>query len=494
MLVKKNTLLSAAIALALAACGGGSSTTSAGGGTTGGGTTGGGTVITAQSNGTAVDGYLEGSTVTCQDGSGTPPITTTKADGTYVFATACSAPITVSGGLNNVAPGVQYVFKSELKSPAGSSVVTPLTTLIPATAEGLAALKKSLGMEGSAIDLTKTDPADGSNFGLLKTTQAMQTLMQSMADTFGGSYATIAASLSNNMADPLAAPLFLAGGAIDTSILMKLVSAAALAATGSPIDPSLLASMVSDLQEQAQKFSQATSLDALTNIAVQLQNPNAPKIDLTANTKFLALQNDSISFNKTKTKPGTPIALADFAAGAATISGLRTIDLEFDVSRMPTIDAQVGMFLELVEQGGQGRTLQIMIDKVNTKLIDGQLSIDANGAKVYVYGLTSNGSEISLTLNDLTFNPVSGDVSSKNTANFNFDDIVNRVLNSSNNTTSTTAAKFTGITGTFATKIIVSNLNIRHEDSSKFNLTSATVTKSGQTITGRTITGLLNIQ
>lgn len=472
MIIKKNTLLSAAVALALAACGGSSYT----------------------NGGTAIDGYLEGSTVTCLDGSGNTA--TTKANGTYSFATACNAPVSISGGSNHVSADVSYAFKGALKAPMGSSVVTPLTTLIPATPEGLAALKNSLRL-GSSTDLTKVDPVSAAAKGdisLFKTTLTMQSLMQGMTDAFGGDYAVVAASASTSLANTAAAPLFLEGGTLDPAVLTSLVAAAGLAATGHAIDPALLASLVSDLEEQAEKFLQATSLDGLTNLAVQFQNPDAPAIDPTASTKFLALQDDSISFNKTKTKPGTTTTLAAFNAGTAQVSGLTTIDLEFDLSRMPVVDAPVGMFLELVEQGGQGRTLQLLIDKVAIKLDStGQLNIDANGAKVYVYGKTGDGSEINMTLNDLTFNPVSGDSSVKNKASFNFDQIVNRVIQSANNTTSTTAAKFTSITGSFATKIIVSNVNIRHEDGSKFDLDTAVVNNSTATITGRSITGVLNV-
>jgi len=116
-------------------------------------------------NGKGVDGYLDGATVFIdldrdgvQDANETNS-TTTDSQGNFSLSTAASDYfITMTGG-TDIATG--KAFYGVLQAPAGSSVVTPLTTLL---ANGLSQsdLQTAFGLD-SSIDLTTTDPVAGAS-------------------------------------------------------------------------------------------------------------------------------------------------------------------------------------------------------------------------------------------------------------------------------------------------------------------------------------------
>ena len=84
--------------------------------------------------GVAVDGYLKAATATCDtngDGvasAGEVSVTTT-AVGKYTFPDGCNSVVIVTGGIDI---DTDAEFKGVLKAPAGSTVATPLTTLLVA--------------------------------------------------------------------------------------------------------------------------------------------------------------------------------------------------------------------------------------------------------------------------------------------------------------------------------------------------------------------------
>lgn len=475
MLVKKNTLLTAAIALALTACGS--------------------SYTPPTNSGKAVDGYLKDSTVTCV---GTGATTKTGATGDFTFSPACDGAVTVTGG-TNIDTG--FPFTGKLKAPAGSTIVSPLTTLVAGlNATQTAALLVSLGLP-AGTDLTKTDPADGQHLALQKATLAVQQIIQKMANSFGtllnstdisGLYATIATSVATELTKVGAAPLLSSTGVVNTALL-STVATSAVTAVGAQttITTTNLAALADQIGVQAQQFMQATSTADLANVTTTLQNPAAAPIDTTAAAKYLALKGDAISINGTLTTAGTPYTLAQFATGVS-LSDFSTIGLEFDVSTTPVVDTTVALFLEATEVGGAARQLQVMIDKVAIKLTNGQLSVvPASTAKVFVHGHTTNGTDINLTLNDLTFKPLT--VTSTNKINLNLDVIIDKMIASSANTT---GIKFNNVKGgTFATKIVVADLNIRHADGAALNTYSVAVSGSSvaTNITGHGIAGQLTI-
>ncbi len=189
------------------------------------------------SSGFAVDDYLSGATVTCDtNGNGAADAgevtVSTDSSGFFKFATACSASIVVVGG-TNVDTGLPFTGK--LKAPAGSTVVTPLTTLL---AEGMSAeqVAKSLGLPAST-DFLNTDPAlkkDGApvNADLLKKTLAFQQLAQKTMEVFAA-----LASAGGNAAKPAIYSEVLAGMATEMRRGVVLVS-------GTTTDESVIAALV----------------------------------------------------------------------------------------------------------------------------------------------------------------------------------------------------------------------------------------------------------
>lgn len=450
------------------------------------------------SSGKAVDGYLGGATAICDVNNNGVADTgeatvTTSATGVYTFSPACDSTIVVKGG-TNIDTG--FVFKGQLKAPAASTVVTPLTTLITGkTPAEVAATLASLGLPADT-DLTKTDPADGKHFELMKVTLVVQQIVQQLANTFASVmgttdtatlYLKVAEATAKTLASAGNTPLISTSGVVNTAVLRDISTAAVTSAgAAEKISTANLDALADQVAVQAQSFAQATSPDILLSTTKQLQNPSAPLPDVTAGSKFLALEGDALSFN------GTAVPLATLATGI-TVDNFTSLGIQFDTSRGPVVNTSVGMFLELSEQaGGEDRKLQIMIDKVDVAVSTaGAISIaPAATAKVYVYGHTSNGTDVNMTLNDLTFKPLTV---VDNKVSLNFDAIVNKVLASSSNTTSTTASKFTNITGNFNTKIVVSNLNIRHDTTEGAAFDSYTVSVSGSsvptTMTGRGIVG-----
>ncbi len=140
-------------------------------------TTGTGTTTTTAStvSGQAIDGYIVGATVFADaNGNGVldsgEAFTTTGANGAFTL-TGGSGPLILTGGID-VSTGQE--FKGELMAPEGSTVVTPLTTLVQTlVSNGNAAsataaetqVKSAFGLSNS-IDLSSFDPVAGVENGV----------------------------------------------------------------------------------------------------------------------------------------------------------------------------------------------------------------------------------------------------------------------------------------------------------------------------------------
>jgi Putative flagellar system-associated repeat len=121
--------------------------------------------------GSVVDGYLSGATVFIDvDGDGVldsnEPNAKTDSNGDFVLPAGVSGEIVAFGG-TDISTGLP--FKGVLKAPAGSTVVTPLTTLmadlVSSTVNADQAqtlVLRSLGLESldASVDLTTLDPVD----------------------------------------------------------------------------------------------------------------------------------------------------------------------------------------------------------------------------------------------------------------------------------------------------------------------------------------------
>jgi hypothetical protein len=475
MFVKKTTLLSAAVLLTLAACGDSTRDVPA--------------VPVTTSSGIAVDGYLDTANVLCV---GSNVTVKTNNKGVFTFSPACTSAMTVTGG-TNVDTG--FAFKGTIKGPANSAVLSPLTTLLVAmTPAETAILLTNLGLP-AGTDLTKIDPVLPANFPVLKVTLAIQQIAQQFANTFAtlqgstdvaGTYAKVAAAIAAQLLTP-GSVLFDANGVVNATVLGNIATKAA-ASSALTIDATKLAAIATQIGVQAQQFSTAASAGAVADLAKALQNPAAKPIDTTASTKYLAVTADTLRFEDQF------VTLAQFAAGV-TVNNLDTIGIPFTAVDSPAVDTVSSVFMELAEEGGKGRKLQVMIDKVAFKLSSaGVLTVEpATGAQVYVFGHTTNGTDINLTLKDLTFNPLT--VGANNMLKLDFDSIMDKAVASANDTTNTTTEKFTNITGTFATKIVVSNLNLRHADGSAFTTVSGAIsgTTTAPAISGAGIVGKLTL-
>lgn len=134
-------------------------------------------VVAALQNGSVIDGYLKGATVFIdKDGDGIldadEPSTTSADDGSYSLPGGVAGNIVAFGGTDI---DTNLSFKGVLKAPAGSTVVTPLTTMIAdlttstfSAAQAKEKVLKALGLGAlnSQVDLLNFDPvlaAAGSN-------------------------------------------------------------------------------------------------------------------------------------------------------------------------------------------------------------------------------------------------------------------------------------------------------------------------------------------
>jgi hypothetical protein len=185
--------LSTAIVLSMTGCSGGSSSDAVSG------------AVGVISSGIAIDGILVGSTVcidvnknaTCDSGE---PTAITGADGKFTLpATTLTGPLLLVGGvdLSTNAP-----FTGKLKAPAGSTVVTPLTSAVQALVEsGSTAeeaqtnVKAAMGLTGVDVNLTSFDPYNSvsdANITVAQNAQkvlAQQTKLQVLIHTISASVA-----------------------------------------------------------------------------------------------------------------------------------------------------------------------------------------------------------------------------------------------------------------------------------------------------------------
>jgi hypothetical protein len=144
---------------------------------------GGGSSSLVGGSGKIVDGYVRDAVVVCDTNNngvkdGAEVSTTTNATGDFTFTPACTAPIFSTGGVN-VDTGLAFV--GVLKAPAGSTMVTPLTTLV---ASGMTneQVVTALGLP-AGTNVTTADPIAAGNEDLRKKTLVVQQIMQKTTET-----------------------------------------------------------------------------------------------------------------------------------------------------------------------------------------------------------------------------------------------------------------------------------------------------------------------
>jgi hypothetical protein len=249
--------------------------------------------------GVAVDGYLSGATILCDtNGNGLSDAgevsVGTDRNGSFSFAQGCAASLVASGG-TSIDTGLPFV--GVLKSPAGATVVSPLTTLIAAgvTQEQLVA---ALGLPAGTPSFLSTDPALKNSDGtlvqpdLLKATLVVQQLLQKSAEMFAGLagasdaatlqalYTTVVMAVASVGAS--SAPL-IAGGAVDESVVALLVAAAATQiATASDV-PASVKTAVAALN--AESLAQVSSVGLALQAEAILSAPEAQLTQATFNAQ-----------------------------------------------------------------------------------------------------------------------------------------------------------------------------------------------------------------
>jgi len=196
-------------------------------------------------NGNAIDGYIVGATVFA-DANGNNVLdsgeafATTGANGAFTLTGGAGLPLVMTGGID-VATG--EFFKGTLTAPAGSTVVTPLTTLVQSLVEAgqtvasaEAQVKSAFGLDAD-LDLTTFDPVAGVE-----------------NDVVGADAALAAAIQIQNTVVQAASALQGAGG-----------SGVALATATDAVYAKLAAALVAD--STSSPIENATEIEALINAA-----------------------------------------------------------------------------------------------------------------------------------------------------------------------------------------------------------------------------------
>jgi hypothetical protein len=242
MYSRKRLIPIATTVLMMAACGGGG----------GGGTSSVGTPM----SGLGVDGYLSGSAVYCDLGNTgvidavNDPVAYTQTLGKFTFPSGCTHQLLLSGGID---ADTGLPFTGVLKAPAGSAVISPLTTLL---ADGMTQSQLNMALNLPAgTDVTKLDPAASSGGNLTnaaldratlavqqilsQASQALTSLGQSAGSaTVNSLYAVTAQALVNTLTS--GPPLIGSSGAVNAAVVSNVVLAAVTSATSSPLVDSVV--------------------------------------------------------------------------------------------------------------------------------------------------------------------------------------------------------------------------------------------------------------
>ena len=246
---------------------------------------------------TGEDGYIVGATVSYENGSGTPA--TTDAVGGFTL-TGGTGPITLTGGTDS-ATGLP--FTTTLFAPAGSMVISPLTTLVQALAEAAgdtsaagvaqanARVLASLSLPGT-VNLTTFD-AEDALLGTGLSAAALETASQVFeADNYLESAGRLIAGAGGSATGTIAA------------IAQKL-------AAGQALDLTAPATLFANAGLSAAATSALVDIATATISAVQAQigggiTPGAVLVDISGAS--IADQRDAVALLSTAVQSGTDAA------------------------------------------------------------------------------------------------------------------------------------------------------------------------------------------
>jgi Ca2+-binding RTX toxin-like protein len=237
--------------------------------------------------GLAIDGYISGATVfadannnlVLDDGEA---FTTTNASGNYVLDSG-GAPIVLIGG-TDLATGL--AFQGIMRAPAGSTVVTPLTTLVAAVADALppgstddpvALVLAALGLP-TTLDVNNLDPIAavvdgdaGAGEVFAAASQVLNTVSLAASLLQGASPETSQATAGDAVFDSIAAAIVAANGGIvdlgdDATIAGVIEVAAADPSVDVTLDPGAplqAASVITASNELVASFASEIDPDVL---------------------------------------------------------------------------------------------------------------------------------------------------------------------------------------------------------------------------------------
>lgn len=535
MIANKKTLLSIAVALAVTACGGGGSAS----------------VPPSSSSGLAVDGYLSGSSVLCDtNNNGVADAGESKALtnslGNFTFSPACASTIVIWGGTNSDGTGN---FKGLLKAPAGSTVATPLTSLMVSGGLTAAQVATALGLP-DGTDVSKTDPV--TNAALHKKTLAMQQIIQQVANTLGGLagtnnsdaiqaiYSQVAKAVASTLAANSTTPLVDTNGNVSSSLVSSIVkksvenvasttdTALATAKAGiGTFSASRVAELISGAivtqattlvnVSDANLVAQATSLAAnltiantatqsasllaststanLTTLAEALTSNDITKITDAANVLGVTLVNlDKTSnylsiVNDSIKLNATSYTLSQFLTGITLAAKPDTISFAYAMNGkpIPAGGSLVSVGLEMTETS-TGRVLQVILDQVNLVDTNGTLSVAVPaGAKLYAYGKTSKDASANMTFSNDVANQLI--TTSGTSLEFNLTNVLNSIESKAAAQPGSPFANLLNVKGTFTLKVLVSNMDIQSATTGAVKGLSVLVTGSDKSISGLGVEG-----
>jgi len=479
--------------------------------------------------GVAVDGYLKSATATCDtNGDGLASalevsVTTTEA-GKYTFPDGCNSVVIVTGGIDT---DTNAEFKGVLKAPAGSTVATPLTTLLVAGMTQ-AEVRSSLGL-ADGVDLQTLDPAEKKADGTLVNPEAMkkslavQQLMQKATEAFAGLvngtgsatlqpiYSEVATAFANSLKT---SKLNTNANTLDQSVVTAMVKAAtervaqsnAVSSTVKSAAAALNADTMAQvtagsLKTQAEAILGASEKDLIAETTKQQSDDKVTKFVATKKTDMGAAPstatavlgeslNNTVKDASNTAAPTNYLALVDNAISllVADVSSKYTmaaftssdgINVKWPISSTAAIKltlAETGTFtladgqtvsaaFKISETGSGQAEVRAYIDKVDIKKTASGLEflVPAN-ASAMVYGVSTDGKKKAVIDFSSSVRGVRNTLATSASNTVLLGDVINYTINNVSN-------DFTGINslrGKYKVSLVISDLPLRQVGGAKF--------------------------
>ena len=530
--------LVAAMAIALSGCGGSSSSSS-------------GSVTLS---GTAVDGYLVGSEVCVDDnadgvvdaGEETCTDSATDATGDFSVTATATAPVIIRGG-SDATTGL--VFEGELTAPAGSTMITPLTTVMQALmlsesdpkseADALAAVQAMFNL--GATDITAVDPMSDVNLyarSVIAHT-VMERISESVAAYTGGDKSAVYALAAGRLAALAAAGTNLidSAGALDVTVSAQIVDTAMLAALGvSAADTAglvtVLGAATSDLDDVFTVMNNYADVDSMTSTAAVtalnnvLTNRSVANIlaSVKANPTTVTLDNVVADVaNLKKVVDGTATS-ADTVGGVVVskysdylkvasllVDGIGYDIVTFEGDGIPVSNSATTLGLTVTGEGtplgatgsaqvsmgakisagdtADSRELIVIVDKVDLEWASDVLSVSVpSTATMTVSGTDSAGTNLVAELSNAS-GAVTSTVSSNSSGAISYD--VSALLDEVAGNLSGQNSIFDGLdlmVGDFHVEMVVSGIEVRQGSSDELG-TPLTITVGDTSVVGNGVEG-----